>query len=135
MSFFVTDKEVENLLEVASRKLQMPDGAERSFSGFRLMWKAFDFLVVCGKWSRRELVDLALRMNNGEVITACLLPKAHDGPGPVSTLEIEMLESPRVDPALIRTITTRKNGPRLSLDECLHNTVSSLYRELQARLG
>ncbi len=136
MSFFITDKEVEDLLQIDSRELTMPDGTARTFTGIKLMWKAFDFLVVCGKWSRRELVDIAMRMQeSGELAAPELLPKAQGEPGPVSMLEIKMLEGPRVDPALIRPITTSESGPGLSLDECLHNAVSSLYSDLQERLG
>lgn len=114
----------------------MPDGSVRSFEGFKLMWKALDFLVVCGRWSRLELTDIAQRMlQAGECAVSGVLPEAHHKPGPVSALELQMLQGPRLDPALIRPITTKERGTGLSLDDCLHNAVSSLYRELQERLG
>jgi hypothetical protein len=136
MSFFVTEKETEGLLEIASRELPMPDGTTRSFSGFQLMWKALDFLIVCGRWSRQELTEIAVRMEQADTIfdASGLLPKAHDQPGPVSMFQIKMLQAPRVDPAMIQLITSQ-GGVRLSLDECLHNTVASLYSTLQERLG
>lgn len=132
MSFFITEKEVEGLLGLESRDLAMPDGTSRSFSGFKLMWKALEFLVVCGRWSKRELVELALRRQDDPAYSLDnLLPLAHGQPGPVSMLEIRMLESPRVDPATI--IPIERNS--LSLDEHLHNVVSHLYRNIQEQLG
>ena len=100
------------------------------------MWKALDFLVVCGKWSKAELVDIALQTEtvDGLRLVSGLLPKAQGQPGPVSMIELKMLESPRVDPALISPIQTDKEKPSLSLDDRLHNVVTILYRDLQKRL-
>jgi len=134
VTFFITDKEVEDLLNISTRELLMPGGATRSFQGYKLMWKALDFLVVCGRWSRRELIDLALDLHHGGAVSLVnLVPKAHAMPSPASMLEIKMLKSPRLDPATIQPIAAVGNEG-LSLDDCLHNVVASLYRELQDRL-
>jgi hypothetical protein len=100
------------------------------------MWKAMDFLVVCGRWSKSELVALAIQSQQDASFDATrVLPKAINEAGPVSMVEINMLKAPRVDPALIRPITTREDGPQLTLDDCLHNVVATLYGDLQTRLG
>jgi hypothetical protein len=88
MASFVTDKEIESLLEVVSRDMPMPNGTTRSFTGIKLMWKALDFLIVIGRWSQAELINIALRMQTtGEARVAGLLPKAQGQPGPVSRLQ------------------------------------------------
>lgn len=135
MGFFITEAETEKLLTHQERPLSMPDGTSRLFGGFALIWRAYDFLVVCGNWEPLELVSLALRVKEGETATvASLLPNAHGRETCVSLLEIRMLESPRIDPAEVRPI---KQGEEreLSLDEHFHNVVASLYRDLQNRLG
>lgn len=61
MSFFITEKETEQLLELETRNIPMPDGQMLPFTTFKLMWESYDFLIVCGKYTGKELVDLAIR--------------------------------------------------------------------------
>ena len=136
VTFFITDKEVEDLLQVSSRELPMPDGSIRVFEGSNLMWKALDFLVVCGKWSRWELVDISVRSHaQSDICITGLLPKGHGQPGTNSRMELRMLEAPRIDPAMLRPSAGRPRGQLPCLNECLHDTVAALYRSLQERLG
>ena len=60
MGFFITEKETEALLEQETRPIPMPDGSMRPFTGFRLMWESYDFLILCGNYTGKELVDLAI---------------------------------------------------------------------------
>ena len=64
MAFFITEKETEEFLELETRNIPMPDGTMRPFTDLRLTWRSYDFLIVCGKYTAKELVDLAIR--NGE---------------------------------------------------------------------
>ena len=59
--FFITEKETEDLLERETRTLPMPDGTMRPFTESKLFWKAYEFLIVCAKWTGKELVALAVR--------------------------------------------------------------------------
>jgi hypothetical protein len=61
MAFFITEKAAEELLELETRDIPMPDGTARPFIGFKLMWKSYDFLIICGKYTGKRLVDLAIR--------------------------------------------------------------------------
>jgi len=61
MSFFISEKETENYLEVETRDLPMPDGTIKPFTGFKLMWRAVDYLIITAGYSRAELADLAIK--------------------------------------------------------------------------
>jgi len=95
------------------------------------MWRAFDFLVVCGRWEPFEIVTLTERHQNGQAVMGAF-PEAHGRDGCVSLLEIRMLESPRTDLAPSRP--TSRVGECRSLDDCLNDVVAVLYDELQDRI-
>ncbi len=78
MSFFITEKGIEERLARQTRRLPMPEGGEQDFSGFALMWKALDFLVVCGAWDRAELVAIAQeRLADPSIDIRERLPQRH----------------------------------------------------------
>lgn len=129
MGFFMTDADTEDLLVWEERALRMPDGSVRAFHGFKLMWRAYEFLIVIGRWEPEELAALALRVKAGENI-AGTLPAGHRRKGCVSILQIQMLESPRLDPTTVR-LPPGRTGALRSLDDCLHEVVALLYAELQ----
>lgn len=43
--FFITEKASEDLLVFETRDITMPDGSTRPFTGMKLMWKSYDFIV------------------------------------------------------------------------------------------
>jgi hypothetical protein len=59
MSFFITEKATEALLELETRVLPLPGSLHRPITAFRLVWESLDYLVICGRWSRLELTTLA----------------------------------------------------------------------------
>lgn len=135
MGYFITEKETEALLIVSERSLPMPDGSSRSFSGPKVLWRAFDFLVVCDGWSRLELTSLALAKSQNLLIALDrVLPR---GELPASMLAIEMLEAHRIDPVIVTYSSPVAAGaarPPDSLDEHLHGVVAELYKHSQDRL-
>jgi hypothetical protein len=60
MGFFIAEKETEEYLKQVTRVIRMPDGSTRLFTGFRLMWRSFDYLTVAGGYTEKELTLLAL---------------------------------------------------------------------------
>lgn len=66
MSFFITEKETEEYLKQETRKIPMPDGSSRLLTTFKLVWRSWDFLILCGNYSRVELTSLA-QINSREV--------------------------------------------------------------------
>ncbi len=131
MSFFITEKGIEERLARQTRRLPMPEGGEQDFSGFALMWKALDFLVVCGAWDRAELVAIAQeRLADPSIDIRERLPQRHGADRPVSLLELRMLEEHRIDPVQLPGTPGSH-----SLEDHLHDVVASLYAELQESLG
>jgi hypothetical protein len=57
---FRTDKETEEWLVVERRVLPMPDGQQRVFADFRVVWGAFDYLVREWGYTPARLVELTL---------------------------------------------------------------------------
>lgn len=66
MKRFITEKETEALLEPETRDITMPDGSSRPITGFKLMWRSFDFLTATPFYKPKpyfteaRLVELAL---------------------------------------------------------------------------
>ena len=131
MSNFIAES-TEKLLIRENRELPLPDGRVRDFGGSRLLWKAFDILIICARWDPEEIVSLALMRQEGENIKG-LLPYKHEILGIVTKMEIDMLESPRIDPTMFRyTYGDKREG--LSLEESLHEVIGQLYTDFQDRL-
>ncbi len=42
---FVTEKETEELLQIETRDLPMPDGTIQPYTGFHIMWNSLDYLI------------------------------------------------------------------------------------------
>lgn len=61
MGFFITEKQTEDYLEQETRAILMPDGTRRPFTGFKLMWRSFDYLTLAGNYTGKELTALALQ--------------------------------------------------------------------------
>jgi len=60
MSFFISEKDTEAYLALETRKLPMPDGTMQPLTGFKLMWRSVDYLILTAGYSRKQLVQLAL---------------------------------------------------------------------------
>jgi len=60
MAFFITEKETEDYLTEETRVIPMPDGSQRAFSGFKLMWYSLDYLISTTDFTRKQLVELAV---------------------------------------------------------------------------
>lgn len=60
MTFFITEKETEALLEFESRNLVLPDDSVRSHSTTLLVWKTFDYLVDYSCFTKERLIELAV---------------------------------------------------------------------------
>lgn len=58
--YFITQKEVEALLETETRPLPMPDGTTEYFRGFKLMWQGVDELKSKHDVSLEFIVEMAL---------------------------------------------------------------------------
>jgi len=59
MAFFITEKETEDYLSEETRLIPMPDGTQRAFTGFKLMWRSLDYLISTTDFTSKELVELA----------------------------------------------------------------------------
>ena len=66
MSFFMTEKQVEELLEFQTRELLMPDGSRRVIGAFKFTWDDFAFLNECACFRNPGVVEMALT-NSEEV--------------------------------------------------------------------
>ena len=60
MAFFITEKETEDYLSEETRLIPMPDGTQHAFTGFKLMWGSFDYLILTTDFTSKELVELAV---------------------------------------------------------------------------
>lgn len=66
MKRFITEKQTEALLEPETRDITMPDGSVRQITGFKLMWRGFDFLTATPfykpkpYYTEARLVELAV---------------------------------------------------------------------------
>lgn len=60
MTFFITEKETEDLLVLETRELVMPNGSSRCHTTFRLVWQGFDTLTRIYGYSEAEIVGLSL---------------------------------------------------------------------------
>lgn len=61
MSFFITEKQTEDWLTFETRQIPMPDGTTRPFTHFKLMWRSYDYLIVCGKFTGKQLVEQTIQ--------------------------------------------------------------------------
>ena len=61
MGKFLTEKETEEWLTLETRCIPLPDGTTRPFTGFKLMWRSWDYLILTGKgrYTPQRLVELA----------------------------------------------------------------------------
>jgi hypothetical protein len=59
MAFFISEKETEDYLSEETRMIPMPDGEQRAFTGFKLMWRSLDYLVLTTDYSSKDLVEQA----------------------------------------------------------------------------
>jgi len=59
MSFFYTERRIEELLEREIRIVPGPGGVLASIDAFKAFWKAYDFLVAFGVHSPERLAELA----------------------------------------------------------------------------
>jgi len=66
MGFFITERQTEEYLAPETRELPMPDGSTRPLTAFKLLWRSWDYLILCGGYGRRELTALA-QVNAQEV--------------------------------------------------------------------
>lgn len=57
---FLTEKQIEGLLERETRDLPMPDGSLRPLTDFKLMWETYDRLILLGDYTPARLVGFAL---------------------------------------------------------------------------
>ena len=60
MTFFITEKETEDYLSEETRMIPMPDGTQRAFTGFKLMWRSLEYLILTTDFTSKELVELAV---------------------------------------------------------------------------
>lgn len=60
MAFFITEKETEDYLSEETRLIPMPDGSQRAFTGFKLMWRSLDYLILTTDFTSKDLVELAI---------------------------------------------------------------------------
>lgn len=70
MSKFYTERQIEELLELRTREIQMPDGTTKSFTLSKLGWKAYDFLTTWELYTAQELMAFAIRNSES---TGCSL--------------------------------------------------------------
>ena len=132
MSFFVVNKSTEDFFQLETRNLPAPDSGTLSFTGFKLMWRAFDLLVLGGNWPRVEIVALALRKKSDPTFDATdLLPENPIELDITTRREIDILEGPPVD--VIQLLSLPVDAESTELDACLLNVVSSLYQGLRIR--
>ena len=132
MSFFVVNKSTEDFFQLETRNLPAPDGGTLSFTGYKLMWRAFDLLVLGGNWPRAEIVALALRKKSDPTFDAThLLPENPIVIEIPNKRQIDILEGPPVD--VIQLLSLPVDAESTELDACLLNVVSSLYQGLRIR--
>ncbi len=60
MGFFITEPETEDYLSEETRMIPMPDGTQRAFTGFKLMWRSYDYLILTTGYSSKQLVEQAV---------------------------------------------------------------------------
>lgn len=58
-SFFISEKETENLLQVETRSLPMPGGGTKPVSMSKLHWQSYGFILQNGFYDTARLVELA----------------------------------------------------------------------------
>ena len=63
MSFFYTERRIEDLLERETRMIPGPAGELVSVRAFKAFWRAYFFLVFFGIYSATEIAELA-QMNS-----------------------------------------------------------------------
>jgi hypothetical protein len=132
MSFLVVNKATETFFELETRKLSLLNGEVLSFTGYKLMWRAFDLLILGGDWPREEIVALALRKKNDPTFDATnLLPENPCEVDLPTKREIEILEGPSID--IIQLWSLSGQDQVSGLDACLHDIVASLYQGLEIR--
>lgn len=59
MGFFITERQTEEYLETETRDVPLADGSARPVTAFKLLWRSWDYLILCGGYGRRELAALA----------------------------------------------------------------------------
>lgn len=59
MGFFITEKETEAWLEEETRTLTLPDGTVKPFTGFKLLWRSFDYILETSTFTEKRLIELA----------------------------------------------------------------------------
>lgn len=60
MGFFITEREVEDLLMFQTRDLPIPNGTLHPYTGMKFMWRSYDYLIRSGKYTSKRLVELSM---------------------------------------------------------------------------
>jgi hypothetical protein len=57
---FMTEREMESLLEMETRTVSMPDGKQHSITGFRTLWLTLQYVIDTYEVQLEWIVELAL---------------------------------------------------------------------------
>ena len=57
---FITEKEIESLLEEETRNITMPNGDIQPFTAFKLFWITLNYLTKYRGYTEERLVELAV---------------------------------------------------------------------------
>ncbi len=132
MPLLVVNEHTEALFELKNRALDAPGGGTMKFTGYEMMWRAFDLLFFYASWPVAEIVALALRKQcDPNFVATDLKPQYPLEADIVTKRMVDIWGGPAIDDIALWSFSM--DFPGTELDASLNKVVAELYQGIDMR--